>query len=276
MAITTLDGAAAGARPPQMFAKAVSGTLVAGRPHSYWSAAGSPGAGSFDTTLAGVALSSTSALVNGQIPRWNPASGNAYLHRLTARATQPGVLMLLDRLWHNGGITITSNTAQTVNSATLPSRCPTSGTDDTPSTNGHGVLAALEVSANVGAGTPTLTLSYTNSAGTSGRTATNILATAASPIVGATYFFGLQAGDAGIRSIQTYTQSATWTSGTVNLSMFRILAELEVTAAHVGSAIDFLTGGAPRLYDGTVPWLVFVPNTTTATNVSGTYVETHG
>ena len=31
-----------------------------------------------------------------------------------------------------------------------------------------------------------------------------------------------------------------------------------------------------RIYDGTVPWLVFVPNTTTASVVSGSYIETHG
>ena len=45
----------------------------------------------------------------------------------------------------------------------------------------------------------------------------------------------------------------------------------------IGSGLaDILTGGRPIIYDGTVPWLVFVPNTTTASNVSGVYQETHG
>ena len=123
MAITTLDGAVAGFQYPRHFAKAVTATLVAGRPTSLWSLAGNPGAGSFDTTLAGVALSSTSSAVAGQIPFTDPSSGNAYLARLQANATQAGVLMLVDRLWHNGGITITNgSTAQTVNSATWPAR----------------------------------------------------------------------------------------------------------------------------------------------------------
>lgn len=276
MAIGNLDQAAIGARPPMMIAKAVTATLVAGRPASLWSLAGSPGAGAFDTTLNGVTLSSSSTIPNGAIPHFDPATGNAHLHRLTGRATQSGTIMLLDRIWHNGGYTITSTSAQNSTTPTWPSRCPTSGVDDTPVTTGYAVLLALEISAATGAGTPTITISYTNSAGTAGRTATNIIATVASSAIGATYFIGLQAGDLGVRSVQSLTLSATWTSGTMNLVAYRLLAELEVAGAFVPSAIDFLTGGGPRLYNGTVPWLVFVPNTTTASTISGSYVETHG
>ena len=276
MAITTIDQVAAGMRPPMQFTKAVTATLVAGRPASLWSLAGNPGAGGFDTTLNGVTLSSTSALVSGQIPHYDPASGNAYLARLTASATIPGSVLLLDRIWHNGGYTITITTAQTITSPTWPSRCPTSGTDDTPATTGHAVLLALEVSAATGAGTPTITISYTNQAGTAGRSATNIIATVATSAIGATYFIGLQAGDTGVRSVQSLTLSATWTSGTINLVAYRTLASLDLSAAFVSNSIDFLTGGGPRIYNGTVPWLVFIPNTTTASNIQGVYVETQG
>ena len=103
MAITDLNGVVAGMRPPMFLSKGVTATLVAGRPASLWSLAGSPGAGAFDSTLNGVVLSSSSALVAGQIPHYDPGSGNAYLARLSANATQAGMLMLLDRLWHNGG-----------------------------------------------------------------------------------------------------------------------------------------------------------------------------
>lgn len=275
MAITDLNGIIAGMRPPQFIAKAVTATLVAGRPASLWSLAGSPGAGSFDTTLNGVVLSSSSALVNGQIPHYDPASGNSYLGRFTGQATQAGVLLLLDRLWHNGGYTITSATAQNSTTPTWPSRCPTSGTDDTPATTGQGVMLALEISAAAGAAAPTITVSYTNQAGTAGRTGTNILATANSPAIGATYFIGLQSPDTGVRSVQSLTLSTSWLSGTMNLVAFRILAALDLQAL-VPNAIDFLTGGGPRLYNGVVPWLVFIPNTTTATLVTGSYMETQG
>ena len=276
MAITTLDGVIAGARPPMQITKAVTATLVAGRPASLWSLGGSPGAGAFNGTLNGVVLESTSGIVAGMIPRYNPASGNAYLARFSGAASQPCRVLLLDRIWHNGGYTITSTAAQNSTTPTWPSRCPTSGTDDTPATTGHGVLLAVEVSAATGAGTPTITISYTNSAGTAGRTATNVIGTSATSAIGATYFIGLAAGDTGVRSVQSLTLSATWTSGTINLVAYRILAELELPIAQVPNAIDAITGGMPRIYDGTVPWLVVIPSTTTATNFSGSYVETQG
>lgn len=276
MAITTVDGALAGMRPPMFISKSVTATLVAGRPASLWSLAGSPGAGAFDTTLNGVVLSSTSALVNGQIPHYNPASGLAYVARFAAKATQAGVVMLMDRLWHNGGFTITSTGAQSITSPTWPSRCPTSGTDDTAATTGHAVMLALEVGAATGAGTPTITISYTNQAGMASRAATNIIATVASSAIGATYFIGLQAGDTGVRSVQSLTLSATWTSGTMNLVAYRLLTSVVCGAAFVDGEADILTGGRPIVYDGTVPWLVFQPNTTTASVISGVYQETHG
>lgn len=270
MAITTLDGALAGMRPPQFVAKAPTATLVAGRPASLWSLAGAPGAGSFNTTLNGVVLSSTSSLVAGQIPHFNPATGNAHLARFSASANIAGTLLLLDRLWHNGGITITSTASQAITSPTWPAR------DADGATAGAGVLLAVEVSAATGAGTPTITAGYTNQEGTAGRTATNVLATAATAAIGATYFIGLQAGDSGVRSVESIQLSATWTSGTINMVAYRVLAALELNAANVSNAIDVLTGGMPRLYDGVVPWLVFIPSSTTATSVTGTFVETHG
>ncbi len=271
MTITTLDGAIAGMRPPVMFAKAATPTLVAGRAASLWGLGGNPGAGTWNNTLNGVTLSGTPSPVNGQIYRKDPVSGNAHIARLQASSSgQSGVLMLLDRLWHNGGYTITSTAAQNSTTPTWPAR------DANGATDGDGVLLALEISAAAGAAAPTITVSYTNQAGTAGRTATNILATANSPAAGSTYFLGLQAGDNGVRSVQSLTLSASWASGTMNLVAYRPLAALELPAAGVPAAIDAITGGMPRIYDGTVPYLVFLPATSTATLITGQYIETQG
>lgn len=275
MTIATLDGIFAGMRQPVRFAKSVTATLVAGRPASLWSLAGTPGAGSFDTTLNGVVLSSSSTIPAGAIPHYDPAAGNSYLAFLEAMATQAGVLELRDRLWHNGGYTITSTAAQNSTTPTWPSRCPTSGIDDTPTTTGLGVRLALEISAAAGAASPTITCSYTNEAGTASRTGTNILATANSPAIGAVYDIGWQAGDQGVRSLQSVTLNASWVSGTMNMVAYRVLARLPLHAL-ISNAADALTGLGTRIYNGCVPWLVFVPNTTTATLVTGTYTETQG
>lgn len=270
MSVTTLDQVVAGFQPTRFFSKAVTPTLVAGRPASLWGLGGIPGAGSFDNTLNGVTLSSSSAQVAGQLPHVDPGSGLAYVAQLMATASQAGILLVLDRLWHNGNISATSTSPQSITSPTWPAR------DDNASTNGTGVLLALEVSAATGAGTPTITISYTNQAGTSGRTATNIIATNASSAAGALYFIGLQAGDTGVRSVQSITLSQTWTSGTINLVAYRVLGAVGIATGGIPAKEDAVTLGMPTVPNGAVPWLAFVPSATTATNVIGTYVETQG
>lgn len=275
MAISTLDQASAGSRPPVALAKAATGVVVAGRPWSSWATAGTPGAGGYDTTAAGATRTSATA---GAILKSDPTGGQfSYLYKfLGVSSAQGGVLYLVDRLWQGGGLNPTLTTAQTVNSVAWPSRCPTSATDDTPSINGHGVLVGLEVSASTGAGTPTLTLTYTNSAGTGSRTSTNIDPTVASSAAGTFYRFGWQAGDAGIRSIQSYQQSATWTSGTINLVAYRIVGSIPLIGAGIPAQIDWVSGGADRIYDSACLQMLYVPQTTTTTLITGEFIETHG
>lgn len=267
MAITTLDGALAGMKPASFYSKAVSGTLVAARPFTPFYTAGVPGAATAPSPgLAGAALTTYA----GQIPV-PAASNNTYLARFSGvSSAQAGVLLLCDRLWHNSGFTITSTGAQTINSVAWPAR------DMNGSTNGVGVILGVEVSGATGAGTPTITVSYTNDANTSGRTGTNSVATVASSAVGSFYPIGLQAGDTGVRSVQTLTLSATWTSGTIHLVAYRVLASLELGAGGIPSAVDALTSGMPRCYDNTVPFLVYIPQTTTTTQLTGTAVFTQG
>lgn len=270
MAIGSLDAALAGMQALREFSKAITPTLVAGKPQSLWGLGGNPGAGSFSSSLAGVALSSSSAQVAGQIPHVDPVTGNAYIAGLTGNATQAGVIQICDRLWHNGGFTITSNTSQTVNSAAFPAR------DVNGSTNGDGVLLGLEISAAAGAAAPTITVGYTNSDGTAGRSAVNINPTANSPAAGSFFKIGLQAGDQGVRSVQSLQLSASWLSGTMNLVAYRVLASIPVIAPNLANEKNPLTSRFQRLFNGTVPFLIFIPNTTTASYISGDYVETQG
>jgi hypothetical protein len=270
MTITTLDGVLAGMQTPRHYAKAATGALTAGRPQSLWPLAGIPGAGAYDTTLNGSTLSSSSTIPSGAIPHVDPGSGNSYLARLTGMASQSGVLMLCDRLWVNQ-LTISNSTAQAITSPTWPSR------DSAGSTNGDGVLLAVEHSAAASATAAAVTVTYTNQAGTGSKTASFIDPTIAGVTVpGAFFRVGLAAGDTGVRSVQSVTFSTAWTTGTINLVAYRVITALELIGANIGNAVDSLTSGFPRLFNGTVPFFVFIPNTATATNVSGTYIETQG
>jgi len=279
VSIATLDALLAGMRPPEFFSKVVTPTLVAGRPQSLWYLAGVPGPGAAAAnTAGGVALSSTSALVAGQI-RHVDGGGSAvsYLARFVGGATIAGQLLLCDRLMQvcgdSGGtaLSVTSTSAQTVNSGTLPSR------DIAGSANGDGVLWALEIAATMGSGAGNApTISYTDQGGTSGNAAALIDPYAASSALGVFYRFGLAAGDTGAKSVQTFTNSATMTTGTISLVAYRVLASLEFGAAQTPNALDALTGCLPKLQNGVVPFLVFIPSTTTATAVTGQYVESQG
>ena len=140
MAITTLDGAIAGMQPPYLIAKALTGTMVAGRFQSLYPLAGLPGAGSYDATLNGAVYSSSSTIPNGIIRHVDPGSGNSYLARFTGSCTQAAAVMLLDRLWDNR-LTVNSTAAQSPTTPTWPAR------DNAGTTNGDGVLLAIETSA---------------------------------------------------------------------------------------------------------------------------------
>lgn len=267
MAITTLDGALAGMQPPVEFIKAASSTLVAGRPHSYFYVSGIPGPAVAPTPGIGGAVLTT---YPGQLPFTNPVSGNTYLARFQGQVTQAGTLLLCDRLWHNSGIDVTLNTEQVfTGSAQIPAR------DATGTNTGIGVYGAVEVSATVGAGTPTLTLKYTSSDGTTGQTAVNTVATVAASATGTFYPIGLAAGDKGIQKAQSLQLSSTWTSGTIHTVLYRVLARLEVQTS-IGNAVDALTSGFTQMYNNSVPFLVFIPNTTTASTLHGHVVWTQG
>jgi hypothetical protein len=181
------------------------------------------------------------------------------------------MLLLCDRLWHNSGFTITQTTAHNFTSATWPAR------DADGTTNGRGVILGVEVSTATGAGTPTITVGYVNSTATGGaRTATNTVPTVATSAAGSFYPIGLQAGDVGVRSVSSLTLSATWNSGVIHLVAYRVLATLELPAAGIPNAVDALTSGMPRLYDTSVPFLLYIPQTTTTTQLSGSVVYTQG
>jgi hypothetical protein len=274
MAITNIDQAIAGMQNPRPIIKTGITTAAVGamRGYTLWYAAGNPGASTATTIgINGQAVTPgvTAATVAGRIPRTNPAAGvNAYLARLGISASTPGSLWLIDRLWHNSGLVVTSTTAQAITPAALPAR------DVAGTTNGAGVHAAIEWSAAGGAGTPTVTLTYTDQDNNPGASATFI--GVASPPIGTFEIFTLAAGDTGVRAPTSFVQSATRTAGTMHLVLFRVLAQVEITAANVGTAIDTLTGGMPRIYDDSVLQLVWFPSATTATNFIGTYIETQG
>lgn len=272
MPITTLDGVIAGFQAPKPITKAgVAMAAVGGlRGYTPWYAPGVPGASTATAIgINGEAVTPALGSTGGRIPRTNPGGGsNAHLGRLAMSASLPGTLWLIDRLWQNSGLVVTSTTAQAITPAAIPAR------DSAGAALGANVLAAMEWSGAGGSGTPTVTLTYTDQDGNTGASAT--LTGVTNPPVGTFEIFSLAAGDTGIRAPTSFIQSATRTSGTMHLVLFRVLAQLEVTSANIGNAVDALTSGFPRIYNDSVLQLVWFPSATTAVNFNGTYLETQG
>lgn len=120
----------------------------------------------------------------------------------------------------------------------------------------------------LGAGTPGLSLNYTNSAGTASRatpsspslpigktaaTASHILYSGATGAGKFGPFVPLAAGDGGISLVQDIRNNATYTSGMYSVALVKPLAEFPLQVLGQAQMIDFTRGiqpSHPRVYDG--------------------------
>ena len=195
----------------------------------------------------------------GAVPFSNPGAGDTtYLARLAAMATSAGTLHVFDRLWHNSGLSPTTLTAQTVNSVALTR----------PDALGANVEAWLEVNTALGAGSTPPSISYTDQDGNAGNSA-SLMAFVATAAAGRNFPFGLAGSDTGIRSIQTYTNGATMTSGTFSLVLRRRIAEIDIPAGGLAEVLDFFALGGPQIDDDAALEFVWFGAVASATQVFG-------
>ena len=216
------------------------------------------------TNLAFQALTDATTSATG-IPHGGTVSGFKHLvsaaAQTAAATTAPCVLMLVDLLGFYPITTVTTTGAQTLNNTvTLPRY-----------TDGAGVQAFLTPSTVMGAATPHLSIGYTNSAGTAARATPTTLpiGNTAAAVTSIVYsgtgsgkfgpFMPLQAGDAGIRSVQSVTLSVSYVSGVLNLVLCRPLLTLPITTLGVTAERDLVNQfmSMPKIYDGAcLTWLM--------------------
>lgn len=188
-----------------------------------------------------------------------------------AVTTAPAVYMLVDVLATYAVSTVTTTGAQNFTGQTAWPRYA----------DGKGVQALVIPSIVMGAGTPTITLGYTNTTPTAGRLtpATPVLPTStASAIVGSVPYSGtgagkvgpflpLAQGDQGITSVQSINLSATHTSGCLNVLIVKPIVTLPVTTVGVMSERDLVNmlPSMPQIYDGAnLQWLMYAGAATPA------------
>lgn len=221
---------------------------AAGRWYETFSLNGFPPA----TTFPGTALTwvtCTDASGDGTTRFGIPHGGNvsALIKHLatmaawsTAATGVPAVLKLVDLQGYWPGINMNVATAQTL-----------LGTPAHRYTDGAGCRLALVARATTGATAHNLSISYTNSGGTSGKTMPVTVACTASAIVPHIVHSGtaannygpelpLASGDTGVKSVQTVTLSAaSGTASTAALLLYRPIAQIPLSIASLMTEKDF-------------------------------------
>lgn len=230
---------------------------------------GFPGAWSPGTPgINGRNTDGTTAADAGCMPIKNPATGANYITAVELAASVNHSHLFFDVLWVNTGIAVATTTAQAIAMGTLPAR------DINGTTNGEGCMIALLVTtANTNAAVITnTTVSYTNSDGVAGRTATLAAIVGsqipATPVVGTLIWFNLQAGDKGVRSIQSITLGTSLAAGAVSLMVTRDVVSIGTTIPNV-NATKALAAPGIRIYNGTCLLHCNLSSATTATFYAG-------
>lgn len=222
--------------------------------------------------LNGRITDGTTAADYGCIPIKNPSVGANYLTEIQMAASLAHSHFFYDVLWVNSGLVVTTLTAQTIASPTLPAR------DVNGTTNGEGCVIGLYFSAasTLAATNALSTVTYTNSKGGTARTATLTAIQGsqapATPVIGTVLWYNLQAGDIGVASIQGFTIGATsWLTGTINLFIARDIATIGNPIPNV-AAQKIIGSPGIRLYNGTCMHHSILASSTTATFFSGELV----
>ncbi len=148
-----------------------------------------------------------------------PGGNTLYTDCSAVAGTTTLTTWIADRLVTTSGLDGALNTLQPVNTVALPARAG----------SGNRCAIALEVYVATGASSVTFTVSYTNSLGVSGRTGT---VTGTLNQAGKMLFVQLQAGDVGVQSVQSVTQSlTTGSSGNYGVTIYKPLTWINAGSA---------------------------------------------
>ena len=240
----------AGAKQRIPFVKTATRTSVALIPFSIFDLAGQPGAG----TLAGTSTANgvVPTDVTSGFPTINPfgVGNTGYLTKVEYNSSVLARLTLHDMLFKAGAYGFAAGTTTLSSQPSFSSRCP----DYTGGVAwGVGNEIWIEVSTAFTTGTAwQVQITYTNQAGTTGRTSIISAAQAAAALTqGKMFQIALASGDSGVQKIESVivTNGGTaMTAGAFNVLVLRRLWDNRVAIANGGTIDDILKTGAPIVY----------------------------
>lgn len=249
---------------PVPFYKVGVNSEAGGVYHSQHAATGTPGAWLPGAPgAAGRATYGSETADNGCLEIRTPTSGSsAYLQAFNCGSSRNNTTYLFDVVWVNTGLNVTTTTAQTVDSVKFPPR------DNHGSSDGEGYEIGILVTTATTSGVVTnSTISYTNSAGVSGRTA-RITSLPGSAVAGTFVPFTLQDGDIGVMSIQSVTLGTSYGGGAISVIVYRKLAVAASTSLHIPSS-NFVDRSLSKIWPGTCAIIFQAPSVLNAAVIQG-------
>jgi hypothetical protein len=210
----------------------ITSTIRILRPNASWQSFNPAPA----TPTTSVALDKNSLQSISNIPAVSTGRLTMLGARVSTSTLSAASMMVVDLLNVSGGLNATLTTPQTTN---LPTAALTRYT------SGEGVMAGIVVYSIIGTTGTTVTISYTNSSGVSSRTSTaTTLGGGFYREVGVLIPIPLQAGDTGIRSIESVTLAATTGSaGNFGVCLFKPLSMISLESATGTMPLDSVSTG---------------------------------
>jgi hypothetical protein len=269
--VNRLSGGGLGTREQMFFHKTprINGTAatapIQGRLHTLWTFDGCPSGGAVPSTAIIPTNTTQGALKQGS----NTSGFQKYLYQFGVTALFGSTFIIYDRLFQEGGFSGTTTTAQQVQGNPASPAITRYNTNSTCVGN----MILVEIHTAVGGTATTITASYTNQAGTTGRT--TIAATfggAGNNSQSRAILLPLAAGDTGVQAVESVTVLATTgTAGNFAVSIIHPLAIAGAGGPGLPGFRDFTVSlpGIPEVVDGACLALLYLSNITTANEVFG-------
>jgi hypothetical protein len=236
---------------------AAAPATILGRPISLWRYDGAPCTAGVVPGAAAVPTSATA----GALPFTNPGGGRE-LHLIQAWGTAlvGGTLIVYDRLLHNGGLSGTVATAQTV------------GGTLTRNTGGLGNFMFVEIYTQIGTTATTIIANYTNQAGNPAVTPAVAFGGTNNREATRAIFLPLASGDSGVQGVTDVDLGvSTGTAGSFGVTVGKVLGYIGVGTGGAPGWRDYVTGlpGIPTIDSDACISFLWVPSSTVAPDVFG-------
>jgi hypothetical protein len=256
------------------FNKVMPSVSVANTPHTLWTATGLPGAGAYGSVGKAngrVCYGAQSGSFTAGAFRYQNATSPATQHLISLGGTSitssgTGTLILVDRV--SDCLLAHAETTGSITGVTATSRL------ESITTPGDGCQIWCEVQTGFSAASNTITFTYTNQLGTGSRTTQNMV-TVASAIAGrsvnANLWQGLQAGDTGVRSIESLTLVSGTATGQYAVCLVRPLASIPMPAVAQYVERDFVVElpNLEKIFDDSCLQLIYVPTAAVTATLFG-------